>query len=76
MTYISPQPFKCPTCKTITEWSEHLKQTTPTTSKGDPICPVCWDKFLSSLNAEIECTIDFTGKGSNYDNRYGKTVEQ
>jgi DNA-directed RNA polymerase subunit RPC12/RpoP len=75
MTYIFAQSYKCPTCKTITEWSPHIEQTTPTTSKGKPICPVCWDKFLSTLNAEIECTVDF-GNGNNYENRYGKAQEK
>ena len=75
MSYISPLPYQCPTCKSITQWSPHTTQTTPTTSKGNPICPFCWDKFLSTLNAEIECTINF-GKGSNYENRYGKAQEK
>ena len=75
MTYIFAQPYQCPTCKTITEWSPHIEQTIPTTSKGKPICPVCWDTFLSTLNAEIECTVDF-GNGSNYENRYGKASEK
>lgn len=75
MSYISPLPYQCPTCKSITQWSPHTTQTTLTTSKGNPICPICWDKFLSTLNAEIECTVNF-GKGSNYENRYGKVQEK
>ena len=71
MSYILPQIYKCPTCETTMNWTPHGQQITPITNKGNPICPVCWDKFLSTLNAEMECTADF-GKGSNYENRYGK----
>ena len=75
MTYILPQIYNCPTCETTMNWTPQGQQIAPITSEGNPICPVCWNKFLSTLNAEMECTADF-GKGSNYENRYKKAQEK
>ena len=66
--YISEQPFKCKKCGHEMKYSPHSGyKASPLTSKGNPVCPKCWDDFIAQQGMEMLCTTDF-GRGSEYGN--------
>lgn len=70
--YCSPQLHKCIKCNYEMNFGPHDGYTkSPINAQGNPICPNCWNDFLSQLGCEMLCTIDW-GKGSDYNNWLGK----
>jgi hypothetical protein len=73
MAYINSHPYKCPKCghtenaggTDMDYWTK-----SPITTRGNPVCPVCWDNFLDILGAEMRCTIAWSKEGSDYDQHY------
>lgn len=47
--YVLPQEYKCVNCEYEFKFSPHDFHPAPVTSKGEPTCPVCYDKFLKSI---------------------------
>lgn len=60
------QPHKCIKCGHEFKFSIHDYHSAPTTSACDPVCPMCWDKFLCQIGLGY-CTVAFTKDGSNYE---------
>jgi hypothetical protein len=44
--YVAQQTHKCIECGHVFEYGPHDHHPAPITSKGKPVCPVCWDNFL------------------------------
>lgn len=74
MSYLVSHEYKCPKCgytenaggTDMENWTK-----SPITLESNPICPLCWNDFIRSFDAEMRCTVDF-GHGSDYEKHYGK----
>lgn len=69
-------PYQCPKCGYRENAGgsdmEYWKKS-PITLEGNPICPLCWNDFIRSCEAEMRCTVDWYGDGSDYEKHYGQS---
>ena len=66
--YLAPQPYKCIKCGHEFKFSPHDHHPAPVNSETDPVCPVCWDKFLESVGLGY-CTVAWNKDGSEYERK-------
>ena len=66
MSYFSPQPCKCTKCGFETKIGDVEYWKESPSVDGIAVCPKCWKDFLEQFG-KMYCTIDFTGKGSQYE---------
>jgi hypothetical protein len=61
MVYILPQKYKCIKCDYEFQYSPHNPHPAPSVY-CDPVCPVCWDKFIRENVGIGYCTESWNGE--------------
>jgi NAD-dependent SIR2 family protein deacetylase len=70
--YVMPQPHKCIKCEHEFNFSPHNYNIAPMTSEKEPVCPKCWDEFLTSIGIGYGTTV-WTKDGSAYEQKRRET---
>ena len=57
--YVLLQPYRCNKCGYDELYTPSLPIATPVLLNRQPVCPVCWDKFLKENLGIMECQVSF-----------------